>query len=243
MAEKAGTHRRQALWDNREHWLCCPTQMVQLPVSVSSPRGGGLKMPRPRQRACLQHGLKLDLNRLARQGLVNPGAQTGPFAIRWTNTYWQEEIAIGLISADMQGEIEGSLRIQIGELDQTIILIALPRHYGGRQWYFMCPSHELSSLGALDASWAGRFASRDAWPGRVAYSSQFMTADERAHLGKSKIKSRLIGNFDPDEWDLPPKPKWMRWKTYNRYVERFERYEDILNDGIIELMANLMGRA
>ena len=39
----------------------------------------------------------------------------------------------------MQG-VEGSLRIQIGELDQTIILIALPRHYGGRQWYFMCPS-------------------------------------------------------------------------------------------------------
>jgi hypothetical protein len=97
-------------------------------------------MPRPRQRACLQHGLKLDLNRLARQGLVNPGTQTGPFAIRWTNTYWQEEIVIGLINADMQGEIEGSLRIQIGELDQTIILIALPRHYGGRQWYFMCPA-------------------------------------------------------------------------------------------------------
>ena len=70
-----------------------------------------------------------------------------------------------------------------------------------------------------------------------------MTADERAHLGKSKIKSRLIRSFDPNEWDLPPKPKWMRWKTYNRYVERFERYEEILNDGIIELMANFMGRA
>ena len=70
-----------------------------------------------------------------------------------------------------------------------------------------------------------------------------MTADERAHLGKSKVKSRLIGNLDSDEWDLPPKPKWMRWKTYNRYVERFDRYEDILNDGIIELMAKLMGTA
>jgi hypothetical protein len=22
--------------------------------------------------------------------------------------------------------------------------------------------------------------------------------------------------------DLPPKPKWMRWATYNRYVERFD---------------------
>jgi hypothetical protein len=43
-------------------------------------------MPKSRQRACLQHGLKLDLNRLARQGLVKPGAQTGPFHIRWTDT-------------------------------------------------------------------------------------------------------------------------------------------------------------
>jgi hypothetical protein len=84
-------------------------------------------MPRQRQRACLQHGLKLDLNRLVRQGLIKPGAQTGPFTIRWTNTYWQEEIASGLISADMQGKTEGSLHIQIGELDQTIIRVASRR--------------------------------------------------------------------------------------------------------------------
>src|SRR6267142_1338299 len=26
----------------------------------------------------------------------------------------------------------------------------------------------------------------------------------------------LVGaELDPDEWDFPPKPKWMRWATYN----------------------------
>jgi hypothetical protein len=40
------------------------------------------------------------------------------------------------------------------------------------------------------------------------------------------------GDCDPDEWDLPPKPKWMRWSTYNRYVERYDAYEAILEDGI-----------
>jgi hypothetical protein len=200
-------------------------------------------MARQRQRACLQQGLKLDLNRLAQQGLVKPGAQTGPFAIRWTNSYWQEEIASGLISADMQGETEGSLRIQIGELDQTIILVASPRHYGGRQWYFMCPVMNRRTSVLWMPPGAGRFASRQAWPGQVAYSSQFMTPDERAHLGKAKIKSRLIGALDPDEWDLPPKPKWMRWRTYNRYVEKFDAYEAILDEGTIELMAKLMERA
>jgi hypothetical protein len=42
--------------------------------------------------------------------------------------------------------------------------------------------------------------------------------DNRAHLGKARIKARLIADLDPDEWDLPPKPKWMRWHTYNRYA-------------------------
>jgi hypothetical protein len=28
-----------------------------------------------------------------------------------------------------------------------------------------------------------------------------------AHLRSGGIKSRLIADLDPDEWDLPPKPK------------------------------------
>jgi hypothetical protein len=37
-----------------------------------------------------------------------------------------------------------------------------------------------------------------------------MTAMDRAYLGMERIKRRLIGNLDLQEWDLPPKPKWMR---------------------------------
>jgi hypothetical protein len=77
---------------------------------------------------------------------------------------------------------------------------------------------------------------------QVAYSSQFMTAMDRAYLGKEKIKRHLIGDLDPDEWDLPPKPKWMRWKTYNRYVERFERYEAALDAGALSRVKQLLKR-
>jgi hypothetical protein len=48
-----------------------------------------------------------------------------------------------------------------------------------------------------------------------------------------------IADLDHDEWDLPPKPKWMRWRTYDRLVKKFEGYEDILNQNIAELMALL----
>jgi hypothetical protein len=200
-------------------------------------------MPRQRQRACLQDGLKLDLNRLSRQGLVARGKKTGPCAVRWTCGGSGEEIARGLISADMEGPVERSLRIQLGGLNQWINLIALPRHLGGHQWYFECPKtgHRASVLWMPPG--ASRFASRHAWPRQVAYRSQFVTADDRAHLGKAKIKSRLIGSLDPNKWDLPPKPKWMRWATYNRYVERCDAYDAILDEGTFELVAKLMGRA
>ena len=40
----------------------------------------------------------------------------------------------------------------------------------------------------------------------------------------------LLGDEDPDQWDLPPKPKWMRMKNEN-YVRRFDHYEAALAQG------------
>jgi hypothetical protein len=168
-------------------------------------------MPRPRQRVCLQDGLKLDINRLAHRRFIRRGARSGPIGIRWYSSYWDEDIASGLITADMSGLHEGWLRIQLGNLDQWIVLVAHSRHFGGRQWYFMCPTMNQPVSVLWKPPGASRFCSRQEW-GRwvVAYRSQFLDADNRAHAGKAKIKSRLIGDCDPNEWDLPPKPKWMR---------------------------------
>jgi len=85
------------------------------------------------------------------------------------------------------------------------------------------------------------FCSRHAWKWQVAYPSQFETATDRAHRGQAKIKSRLVGAANADEWDLPPKPKWMRWRTYHRAAEKFDRYEAILDAGFA-LVARLTGR-
>jgi hypothetical protein len=74
----------------------------------------------------------------------------------------------------------------------------------------------------------------------VLPSSQFLDQTNRAHRGKAKIKAKLIGDHDPDEWDLPPKPKWMRWPTYDRYVERFDKYQAILDEGVEALWEKLV---
>src|SRR6476659_4604311 len=128
-------------------------------------------MPKPRQRVCLESGLKFDLNKLRRQGLVRPRTKCGA-VIRWTNTYTGEEIANGVITSNMEGTYGGWLRIQLGKLDQTIILVPKPRHFGGYQWYFVCPAMNRYSSVLWMPPGATRFRSRQAWGRQVAYASQ-----------------------------------------------------------------------
>jgi hypothetical protein len=184
-------------------------------------------MPRPRQRATLEAGLKLDLNRLARRGIVRAG-RIVESVIQWTNTYTGEVSATAGITAHLR-YAEGSFRIRASWLDQWILLQQRPRHFGGVKWYFICPVTNRRASVLWMPPGAHRFASRYAWPRSVAYSSQFGTPTDRAWRGQAKIKARLIADIDPDEWDLPPKPKWMRWATYNHYEEKFDRYEGILD--------------
>jgi hypothetical protein len=188
----------------------------------------------------LGDGLKIDINRLARNGFIRPGAKTGPVGIRWFHSYWGE-IASGLITANMSGTQEGWFRIIMANgNDHWIILAPRPRRFGGRQWYFVCPvTKRLASVLWMPPG-AHSFACRQRWGRSVAYATQFLDRDNRAHYGQSKIKNRLIGKLDPDEWSLPPKPKWMRWRTYNRYVDKFDHYEAVLDEDVLELMARFM---
>ena len=91
---------------------------------------GNIEMPRPRMRACLEQGLKLDINKLRRS---SPALIVGPNLVRWWSAYWDEEIARAQISASMARDYEGWFRIQLGSLNQTNILVRKSRHFGGGQ--------------------------------------------------------------------------------------------------------------
>jgi hypothetical protein len=141
----------------------------------------------------------------------------------------------------MTGDYEGWFRIKIGKLDQRIILVGRLRHFGGRQWYFVCPYTNRNVSVLWMPPGAHSFACRQRWGRQVAYNSQFLDRDNRAHRGQAKIRAKLcaLGGFDPDEWDFPPKPKWMRWRTYNRAEQRFDYYDSVLDDGLVEAAAKL----
>ena len=192
----------------------------------------------PRYRACLQDGLKLDLNALARRGFIKPGKNIGARGISWGNS--QGEIASGVITADMT-DPNPWFRIAIGGFVQQITLVSRPRHFGGQQWFFLCPATGRLATVLWMPPGASKFCGRQAWGRQVAYRSQFQSASDRAYLGKERIKARLIGDLNPNEWELPPKPKRMRWATYNRYIERFDDYEETLDRASISSVLKRLG--
>jgi hypothetical protein len=191
-------------------------------------------MPRDCRRARLECGLKLDINRAIRDHWIMPGVHASAVLTFDDQSQWT-------ITANLTGPLRGYLRIQINALDQWIELEARPRHFGGRQWFFLCPRLNQRCTVLWKPPGAHSFACRQAWGRQVAYLSQCIGRDDRAHRGQAKIRSRLcqIGGFNSDEWDLPPKPKWMRWRTYNRAIEKFDHYESMLAEDLPAILARL----
>jgi hypothetical protein len=71
-----------------------------------------------------------------RSGAIQPGSHTVSGTC-WRNTYDGDLNA--RLEAKIRGTEEGWFRIGIAEidLDQWINLVSCPRHFGGRQWYFL----------------------------------------------------------------------------------------------------------
>jgi hypothetical protein len=200
-------------------------------------------MGRSGWRVILENGFKLDINRYAKRGYVRPGSVSGPIGISWSNSYWGH-LRSAVLRVDMSGPIEGSFRILLGELDQRIMLRRRSRHFGGGQWYFICPVTNRCASVLWKPPGAHRFCSRQTWGRQVAYHSQFLSPTDRAWHGKSKINRRLCeaGDLEPEDWDFPPKPKWMRWRTYQGLEERFDGHEAELDRGCEALLARLLGK-
>jgi hypothetical protein len=74
---------------------------------------------------------------------------------------------------------------------------------------------------------------------QVAYSTQFESPFDRAITAREKVKDKLIGTLNRREWDLPPKPKWMRWHTYERLADKYQLQESNIN----HIMADYIARS
>jgi hypothetical protein len=178
----------------------------------------------------IESALCLSVDRLMTTGCIVPG-QFRSGTLRWTRTYHRggsaEEIASAGYSAQL-GADSGVLTVQYTctgrdserkAITCTIPLVTLPRHYGGRRWYFVCPYTGRRALKLYKWSGIDLYCHRDAVTPRPTYASQRESGGSRVMAQRWAIRRKLGDDFS-DLFGEPIKPKWMRWSTFNRYAER-----------------------
>lgn len=183
-------------------------------------------MARWRERVRLEDGLKLNLNKLLRDGFGMTG-ECHWRSIQWNYVGTGEIIASGSLEMDLREAEAARAVLRLGKLEQFIRLQREPRRFGGGQWYFVCPTTgRLASVLWLPPG-ASRFASRQTWGRRVAYGSQFQTWHDRALTRAQDIRVGLGGKEYVSLLDglTPPKPKGMHWRKYERLLRKSEAYE------------------
>lgn len=188
---------------------------------------GRLAMPRPRTRFPLEACAKFDVNALRLRAFVRTVA---------TITY-----SSGLhvrIVAKAEAD-SGWLELAFEGRTQRIRLEGRPRRFGGHQWYARCPStgRRVSTLWKPPGPCG--FACRRAWR-NAAYLTQFQDPAGRAWTKKRRIARRL-GSTDPSDYEFPPKPRWMRWTTYDRHADRFEEAENAIQSACAAALQRLLG--
>jgi len=191
-------------------------------------------MPRDRQRLTLESGPKLDLAKLIPSGAGKPHSR-----IQCMLTYGSGETITATLRLSDNG---GLLELAYQGHQQSFSLVSHPRHFGGLQWYVVCPRTSRRARVLYRPLGAMYFASRHVWGRRAAYASQFLDPIGRAWRTKAKVKAALLGDADPDEWDLPPKPKGMRWATYERWLAMYDAAEEMLDAQLVMAAPRLMRR-
>ena len=82
--------------------------------------------------------------------------------------------------------------------------------------------------------------SRRASGRQVAYGSQFQTWHDRAYSAARAARHRLGGSdYAVFNGELPPKPKGMHWRTYEREIARIEILESACNLYLLPFIGEL----
>ncbi len=198
---------------------------------------GGYGSGPGRSLAVFEEGLKLDLRRLRKQGTFTPNGSIVWTTLRWTNTYTGEEVASAGLSLSA-GESGGWLQINyrfteydgtVHNVNERITLVRFPQPFGGYRWYFICPKTGVRCQCLYKPCGYPYFRSRRLFKGRVLFRSQ--KEDWRSRVSEaSRRTAQKVLRAGPKEWrekyedwDFPPKPPRMRWKTYDRLFAKWKR--------------------
>ena len=154
----------------------------------------------------------VDVRWLQRQGWLHPGTAT---SISWTDNRTGETVAsIGVRTSP--DKVVFSYRYsrqgqEWEDVEDPIAVTWTPCNYGGQRPWFICPGC-ISRVAILYAG-GPHFLCRHCY--KLTYASQRETWTDRAMRRARRIRQRFDGSLSLLE-PFPPKPKWIRWRTYWR---------------------------
>jgi hypothetical protein len=127
-----------------------------------------------------------------------------------------------------------------GPQEYPVSMVATPCPYGGLRWWWICPTTGRRVQKLYLPNGGTRFLSRGPDAYRLAYASQRHGLVDRMHARNRRLYARLgtdYGGLLNDSW--PPKPKRMRWRTYNAICDRLDAASHVLDLELLQVLASL----
>ncbi|HXG27268.1 MAG TPA: hypothetical protein VNJ47_00265 [Nevskiales bacterium] len=182
----------------------------------------------------LESALCLSLPKLRHWGYVLAGG-TVTGKLIWTYGTDQYAGSIRVHANEHGGWIE--MRHELRERAQSIELVAVAPPFGGVRWYMRCPYTGRRALKLYLFNGIELFCCRDAIRPRPTYASQRVSGSDRIMAQRWAIRRKLD---DPgDLFTILTKPKWMRWRTFERYEQHDNALAERENVHLLRLLGRL----
>lgn len=173
----------------------------------------------------IESALCLDLRRMFKRGALRAScAVSGGW--QWTNA---DGDRVGSVSYQATlGENDGTLTLNYSHRNRSserqavtcrIELETVLCHYGGRRWYFRCPYTHRRALKLYKWPCIDLFCHREAIRPQPTYTCQRVGGLDRINAQRWALR-RKLGDQYSDLLSEPVKPKWMRLRTFQRYLAR-----------------------
>lgn len=219
---------------------------------------GGFGSGRPAGKVTVEgcRTLRLDVNRVTRTARVaarGPDKAGLPVLERrgwsWTTGGEPEPRAHAVVTLTLHVH-HGTARLQFdidqpshrtGPRDQTVRLETTPCRFGGLRWWWVCPATGRRCATLYLPNGGDLFLSRGRGAYPLAYASQNESPMARSHGRLWRLHRKLGDTYTYFEQPLPHRPKWMRWRTYNRLWSEWEaateRHDAIWMEGAERMLS------
>lgn len=163
-------------------------------------------------RPWIESALVLGVSNLHSMNVLVPGfEQTG-------SLFWRDGYGGEIYKVRYRSELHktwGCLELTDTASTYSISLVASHLHFGGLRWWLVCPLTQRRALKLYRYEAIGKFCHRTAIRPLPTYASQRVSGMERLQFRRWALRRKL--NDPCTLWDSLNKPKWMRWRTFERY--------------------------